>query len=45
MEGKQYIKRSKAGRVNEAKRCAEELAQEMLDDGGREILEKIRNSK
>ncbi|MGD2094890.1 MAG: hydroxymethylbilane synthase [Phycisphaerales bacterium] len=45
VEGKQYIKRSRAGRIDEAKTCAEELAQEMLDAGGREILEKIRNFK
>jgi hydroxymethylbilane synthase len=45
IEGKQYIKRSKAGYIDKAKICAEELAQEMLDAGGREILEKIRNFK
>jgi hydroxymethylbilane synthase len=45
IEGKQYIKRSKAGYIDKAKICAEELAQEMLDAGGREILDKIRNFK
>jgi len=45
VEGKKYIKRSKTGRVNEAKTCAEKLAQELLAAGGQEILDRIRNSR
>ena len=44
-EGKKYIKLSKIDRINEAKSCARELAQELLAAGGREILEQIRNSR
>ena len=45
VEGDKYIKRSKTANINKAKSCAEELAQELLNAGGREILEQIRNSR
>ena len=45
VEGDKYIKRSKTANINEAKSCAEELAQELLTAGGREILDQIRNSR
>ena len=45
VEGDKYIKRSKTANINEAKSCAEQLAQELLNAGGREILEQIRNSR
>jgi len=45
LKGDKYIKRSKTTNINEAKFCAEELAQELLDAGGREILAQIRNSR
>jgi hydroxymethylbilane synthase len=45
VEGDKYIKRSKTANINEAKSCAEELAQELLNAGGREILEQIRNNR
>ncbi len=45
VEGDKYIKRSKTANINEAKSCAEELAQELLHAGGREILDQIRNSR
>ncbi len=45
VKGDKYIKRSKTTNINEAKICAEELAQELLNAGGREILAQIRNSR
>ncbi len=45
VEGDKYIKRSKTANISEAKSCAEELAQELLNAGGREILDQIRNSR
>jgi hydroxymethylbilane synthase len=45
VEGDKYIKRSKTANIDEAKSCAEELAQELLNAGGREILDQIRNSR
>jgi hydroxymethylbilane synthase len=45
VEGDKYIKRSKTANIDEAKSCAEELAQELLTAGGREILDQIRNSR
>ncbi len=45
VEGKKYIKRSKTGRIDKVKTCAEELAQEMLDAGGWEILEQLRKDR
>jgi len=45
LEGDIYIKRSMTDHLNKADACAEKLAQELLEAGGREILEKIRNSR
>jgi len=45
IEGYKYIKRSKTADINESQSCAEELAQELLNAGGREILEQIRSSR
>jgi len=45
VEGNKYIKRSKTADINESKSCAEELAQELLNAGGREILDQIRKSR
>jgi hydroxymethylbilane synthase len=45
VEGDKYIKRSKTANINKAKSCAEELAQELLNAGGREILDQIRKSR
>jgi len=45
VEGDKYIKRSKTANINKANSCAEELAQELLNAGGREILDQIRNSR
>ena len=44
LEGKRYIKRSKTDFLNNAKNCAEKLAQELLTAGGQKILEQIRNT-
>lgn len=43
VEGKTYIRRSRTSHVDQAQTCATELAQEMLEAGGREILDQIRN--
>ncbi|MCP4607463.1 MAG: hydroxymethylbilane synthase [Planctomycetes bacterium] len=45
VEGDKYIKRSKTANINEAESCAKELAQELLNAGGRGILDQIRNSR
>ncbi|MHC4725721.1 MAG: hydroxymethylbilane synthase [Planctomycetota bacterium] len=45
VEGDKYIKRSMTNRVSQASLCAEKLAKELLNTGGREILEQIRNSR
>ena len=45
VEGDKYIKRSIAGHINQANVFAEKLAQELLNAGGREILDQIRNSR
>ncbi len=44
LEGKRYIKRSKTVPVTQAKTTAEEMADELLSAGGREILDEIRNT-
>jgi len=44
VEGTEYIRLSRAGRVADAKKIAVRLAQEMLGQGGRQILEQIRRS-
>ena len=45
VEGKRYIRRLRTASVGRAKTCAEELAQQLLDDGGQEILDEIRSSR
>ena len=45
VEGYKYIKRSITGHINQANVFAEKLAQELLNAGGREILDQIRNSR
>ncbi len=45
VDGGKYIKRSITGQINKANECAEKLAQELLNAGGREILEQIRSSR
>lgn len=45
VEGDKYIKRSITGHINQANVFAEKLAQELLNAGGREILDQIRNSR
>ncbi len=45
VEGDKYIKRSITGHINQATVFAEKLAQELLNAGGREILDQIRNSR
>jgi hydroxymethylbilane synthase len=45
VEGVKYIKRSITGHINQANVFAENLAQELLNAGGREILDQIRNSR
>jgi hydroxymethylbilane synthase len=45
VEGYKYIKRSATSDIDQANECAEKLAQELLDAGGREILEQIRKSR
>ncbi len=42
VEGKTYIRRTKTSTIEQASTCARELAQEMLDAGGQQILEQIR---
>lgn len=42
-EGKKYIRLSKTASIDQAKVCSEELAQELLAAGGKEILDQIRN--
>jgi hydroxymethylbilane synthase len=44
IEGKVVIRRSGSSTLDQSKACASKLAQELLDAGGREILERIRNS-
>jgi hydroxymethylbilane synthase len=44
VEGQKYIKRTITGQVAQANLCAEQLAQELLQSGGKEILEEIRKS-
>lgn len=44
LNGKNYIKLSKTDSVNNSKTCAEKLAEELLDAGGQEILDQIRNT-
>ncbi|MHC4531684.1 MAG: hydroxymethylbilane synthase [Planctomycetota bacterium] len=43
IEGKNHIRQSKTALLEQAKTCAGELAQELLDAGGKEILDQIRS--
>ena len=43
IEGHGFVKRSKTALLEQAKTCAGELAQELLDAGGKEILDRIRH--
>jgi hydroxymethylbilane synthase len=43
VEGKTLIKRSCSGPVSQSKDCAQKLAEELLEAGGKEILEQIKN--
>lgn len=45
VEGTRYIKRSMTAKIDQADEKAEQLAQELLNAGGREILEQIRNNR
>jgi hydroxymethylbilane synthase len=45
VEGKKYIRLAKTSVVENARTSAEQLAEELLSAGGREILAKIRNSR
>ena len=45
IDGKNLIKRSSSSPVNQSKACAQKLAEELLEAGGREILEQIKNSR
>jgi len=45
IDGKNLIKRSGSSPVNQSKACAQKLAEELLEAGGREILEQIKNSR
>jgi hydroxymethylbilane synthase len=42
LEGSRCVKRSKTAALNQARSCAELLAQELLAAGGQEILDRIR---
>ena len=45
VEGKRHIKYSKTGDVDQAGVFAAELAQQLLTNGGQEILDELRISK
>ena len=45
LDGGKYIERSARSQIDKANKCAKELAQELLNSGGREILEQIRNDR
>ena len=45
IEGTHYIKRSQTASIEQAKQCAESIAKQLLDSGGSNILEKIRNQR
>lgn len=42
--GQNYIRRSTTSPIDQAKTSAKKLAQQLLDDGGKEILAQIKNS-
>jgi porphobilinogen deaminase len=45
VEGVNYIRRSRDGRTDQAKTCADKLAQTLLQAGGQQILEQIRSGR
>ena len=45
IDGKNLIKRSSSSLVSQSRDCAQKLAEELLEAGGREILDQIRNSR
>ena len=45
IEGHGFVKLSKTSPLPQARTCAGELAQELLDAGGKEILEKLKKNK
>ena len=45
IDGKNLIKRSSSSPVNQSKACAQKLVEELLEAGGREILDQIKNSR
>jgi len=45
IDGKNLIKHSSSSPVNQSKACAQKLAEELLEAGGKEILEQIKNSR
>ena len=45
VEGVNYIRRSREGRTDQAKTCADKLAQILLQAGGQQILEQIRSGR
>ena len=44
VDGKKLIKRSSSSSVSHSQACAQKLAEELLEAGGKEILEQIRNN-
>ncbi len=45
VEGVNYIRRSRDGRTDQARICADKLAQTLLQAGGQQILEQIRSGR
>ena len=45
VDGKNFIKRSSSGPVSRSQTCAQKLAEELLEAGAKEILERIRNRR
>ena len=45
LEGKKHVRQTITAPLDQAKTAAKKLAGGLLDDGGREILDKIRNSR
>ena len=45
VDGQKYVKRSIAGQIKKANAYAEQLAQELLQAGGKEILDEIRKNR
>jgi hydroxymethylbilane synthase len=44
LDGKKYVKHSMTSSIDQAKTTAKNLAQQLLEDGGKEILSQIRNN-